>query len=301
MNKKVISIVAAVAIAAAAVVVIKTKSSQTAIEPKSAVPSPPLIGTGTLEAKNVVIIAPKTTARILSLHADEGDSVHTGQLLAQLEPSEIEAALNESRAGIEKSRAQHEAQNALIGDLQARYDLSDSNLKRYATLHKEGYVTQAEYDSAVAAQKSAASQLHSAKQTLALYERDIQKAQASSAVQQAKLDDLILRSPIDGIILSRNAEAGSTLGSGSAVFRVADPKSSWVKVYIDEAQIHKIAMGGKAQVNLRTHPGKVFEASVVRIGVESDRVTEERVVYLALKQSPEIFHLGDQAEAKFLP
>ena len=40
---------------------------------------------------------------------------------------------------------------------------------------------------------------------------------------------------------------------------------------------------------------------VVRIGVESDRVTEERVVYLGLKHLPEAFHLGDQAEAKFLP
>lgn len=300
MNKKVVSIATAVAIAAA-VVIIKTQSSQTPSEPKTVVASPPLIGTGTLEAKNVVIIAPKTTARILSLHADEGDSVHAGQLLVQLEPSEIEAALTESRAGIEKSRAQREAQNALIGDLQARYELSDTNLKRYASLHKEGYVTQAEYDSAMAAQKSATSQLHSAQKTLALYERDIQKSQASSAVQQAKLNDLKLHSPIEGIVLSRNAEAGSTLGAGSAVFRVADPKSSWVKVYIDEAQIHKIAMGGKAQVCLRTHPGKVFEASVVRIGVESDRVTEERVVYLALKHSPEAFHLGDQAEAKFLP
>jgi HlyD family secretion protein len=300
MTKKVVSIAAAVAIAAA-VVVIKTQSSQTPSEPKALVSSPPLIGTGTLEAKNVVIIAPKTTARILSLHADEGDSVRAGQVLAQMEPSEIEAALNESRAGIEKSRAQHSAQNALIGDLQARYELSDANLKRYASLHKEGFVTQAEYDSAVAAQKSAASQLQSAKQTLALYERDIQKAQASSAVQQAKFDDLTLRSPIDGVILSRNAEAGSTIGAGSAVFRVADPESAWVKVYIDEAQIHKIALGGKAQVSLRTHPGKLFDAGVVRIGVESDRVTEERVVYLGLKHSPEAFHLGDQAEAKFLP
>ncbi len=301
MNKKVISIAAVVAIAATAFVFIKTQSSQTQSEPKRVVSSAPLIGTGTLEAKNIVIIAPKTTARILSLHADEGDSVRAGQLLAQMEPSEIEAALNESRVGIEKSRAQREAQNALIGDLHARYELSDANLKRYASLHKEGFVTQAEYDSAVAAQRSAASQLQSAKQTLALYERDIQKTQASSAVQQAKFDDLMLRSPIDGVILSRNAEAGSTIGAGSAVFRVADPKSSWVKVYIDEAQIHKIALGGKAQVSLRTHPGKLFDASVVRIGVESDRVTEERVVYLALKQSPEAFNLGDQAEAKFLP
>lgn len=301
MNKKIISIAAAIAIVSVVFVVINMKASREQTVSKHVVPVPPLIGTGTLEAKNVVIIAPKTTARILSLHADEGDSVHAGQLLAQMEPNEIEAALSESRAGIEKSRAQREAQTGLISDLKARYDLSNINLKRYESLHKEGYVTQAEYDSAVAAQKSAASQLYSAKQTLALYERDIQKAQASSAVQQAKLDDLMLRSPIEGIILSRNAEEGSTVGAGSTVFRVADPKSSWVKVYIDEAQIHNIALGSKAQVRLRTYPKKVFDANVVRIGVESDRVTEERVVYLALQQSPEIFHLGDQAEAKFLP
>lgn len=301
MNKKFVSAVAAIAIAAAAFIVIKTQSSNAQTESEQIVPAPPLIGTGTLEAKNVVIIAPKTTAKILSLYADEGDRIHAGQLLAQMETSEVEAALNESRASIDKSRAQREAQSGLISDLQARYELADANLKRYAPLHKEGFVTQAEYDTAVAAQKSAKAQLHSAMQTLALFERDIQKAQASSAVQQAKMDDLILRSPIEGIVLSRNAEAGSTVGAGSPVFRLADPKSAWVKVYVDEAQIHKISLGSKAQVTLRTYPDTVFDARVVRIGVESDRITEERVVYLSLEQQPEAFHLGDQAEAKFLP
>lgn len=300
MNRKILFGVAIIAIAAAGFI-IKTKSSAVLREPAPITSAPPLIGTGTLEAKNIVVIAPKTTAKILSLNVDEGDTIHAGQLLAQLETSEIEAAMNESLASIEKSRAQREAQNGLISDLQARYDLSDSNLKRYATLHKEGFVTQAEYDTVVAAQKSAKAQLQSAKQTLALYERDIQKVQASRAVQQARMEDLMLRSSIDGIVLSRNAEAGSTVGAGSTIFRLADPKSAWVKVYIDEAQIHKIALGSKAKVTLRTYPDTLFDAKVFRIGVESDRITEERVVYLTLEQQPKAFHLGDQAEAKFLP
>lgn len=299
MNKKILFGVAIIAIVSVGFI-IKTKFSTIQTKPVEVVSSPPLIGTGTLEAKNIVIIAPKTTVKILILNVDEGDSIRAGQLLAQLEASEVDAALNESRASIEKSRAQREAQNGLISDLQARYDLSDANLKRYETLHKEGFVTQVEYDTVVAAQKSAKAQLQSAKQTLALYERDIQKAQASREVQEAKREDLMLRSSIDGIVLSRNAEAGSTVGAGSAIFRLADPKSVWVKVYIDEAQVHKIALGSKAQVSLRTYPGRVFYAKVVRIGVESDRITEERVVYLALEQQPKAFHLGDQAEAKFL-
>lgn len=300
MNKKILFGVAIIAIVATGLF-IKSKSSRLQTNSMKAVPVPPLIGTGTLEAKNIVVIAPKTTAKILLLSVDEGDTIHAGQLLAQLETSEVEAALNESLASIEKSRAQRESQNGLISDLQARYELSESNLKRYATLHKEGFVTQVEYDTAIAAQKSAKAQLHSAKQTLALYERDIQKAQASRAVQEAKREDLMLRSSIDGIVLSRNAEAGSTIGAGSTIFRLADPKSVWVKVYIDEAQVHKIALGSKAQVSLRTYPDTLFDAKVIRIGVESDRITEERVVYLTLEQQPKSFHLGDQAEARFQP
>lgn len=254
-------------------------------------------GIGTLEAKEVVVLAPKTTSRIEAISADEGDAVKRNQIVVSMEASELHANVRESNALIAKSRSQRLAQQALIEDLEAKYTLADTTLKRYAALLKGGFVTQAEFDTAQALERSAKAQCNSAKENLALSAHDIEKSEAILAAQRAKMDDLALRSPFDGVVISRNAEAGSTVGAGVAVVRIADPKTLWVKIYIDEAQSSEVKIGQKATVILRSRPKQTFSGEVVRVGVESDRVTEERIVYLKLSDTPESFHIGEQAEA----
>ena len=118
-----------------------------------------VFGTGTLEAEEIVILAPKTTAKIQNLYADEGDMVHAGQVLAVMEPSELTAALHEGEASIAKSRSQLSAAKASLKDLKAKAHLTDQTLERYKELLKGGFVTQAEYDSAYASAQSASALL----------------------------------------------------------------------------------------------------------------------------------------------
>jgi HlyD family secretion protein len=66
--------------------------------------------------------------------------------------------------------------------------------------------------------------------------------------------------------------------------------------YIDEARSGAISEGQRAEVRLRSLPHHVFRAHVVRIGIESDRVNEERRVFVKCEQCPARFHLGEQAE-----
>lgn len=255
-------------------------------------------GIGTLEAKEVVILAPKTTAKIQALYADEGDALTRGQVLAKMDVAELHATIQESAALIAKSRAQLSSQRGVIDDLKAKSDLADATLERYTALLKGGFVTQAEFDAAHASARSAKAQWMSAKETLLLFSHDIEKSEAVSAAQQEKIEDLTLRSPLDGIVLSRNAEAGSTVGAGNAVFRLADPKTVWAKIYVDEAQSGALKVGQRAAVTLRSQSKTTFEGEVVRIGVESDRITEERIVYVRLRTLPETLHIGEQVEAR---
>lgn len=300
MNKKLILIIMAVAVAGGGIFFLVSKNKN---EPIKEVVSKeiysPIIGTGTLEAKTVIVIAPKTTAKIVSTYSDEGKNVKKGEILAKMETSEIEASINENIALIEKNKAQSESQKAHINDLQAKYDLAKINLDRYEKLLADGFVAKAEYDSILALEKSAKAQLQSANKTLLFFNKETQKSEASKQVQIAKLNDLKLVSPIDGVVLSKNAEEGSTIVAGSPIFRLADPKTIWVKVFVDESRIGEISLGTKAQVSLRTSPNVIFDAKVTRIGVESDRITEERIVYLELNKQLPNFNLGDQAEAKF--
>lgn len=255
-------------------------------------------GVGTLEAKEIVVLAPKTTAKLQALYADEGDVVKADQILAKMEISELRGNVQESTASIAKSRSQLAVSKAVIEDLEAKKSLSDATLSRYGTLLKGGFVTQAEFDAAQAAQRSASAQLAAAVENLRLSAHDIEKGEAALAAQMAKIDDLTLRSPFEGFVVSRNAEVGSTVGSGSAVFRIANPKTLWVKVYIDERQSGALKIGQSATVTLRSFPEKRFAGEVARIGVESDRITEERVVYIRLRDLPEFLHIGEQAEAE---
>lgn len=254
-------------------------------------------GVGTIEAKEIVILAPKTTSKLEELFADEGDTIRQGQVLAKMEISELRGNLQESTAIIAKSRAQLASQNAIIEDLKAKKNLADMTLVRYTTLLKGGFVTQAEFDSAQATAQSAAAQLMSAKENLKLSEHDIERSLATRTSQQEKIDDFTLRSPFDGVVVSRNFEVGSTVGAGMAVFRIANPKTLWIKTYIDERQSAKVKVGQSAAVTLRSFPDRKFTGKVVRIGVESDRITEERVVYIGLDTIPHPIHIGEQTEA----
>lgn len=254
-------------------------------------------GAGTLEAKEVIVLAPKSTSKIESLEADEGERVSRGAILARMEASELGANLREGTALIEKSRAQSASQKALIDDLKAKEALADATLSRYRNLIKGGYVTQAELDSAEAAARSARAQRLNAQEALRQSEHEIERSIGAKEALDAKHEDALLRSPVDGIVLARDAEAGSTVGAGASVFRIVDPSKVWVKIYIDERQAGGLKTGQKASVTLRSAGGKTFDATVVRIGVQSDRVTEERVVYLRLHALPEPLYIGEQAEA----
>lgn len=255
-------------------------------------------GVGTLEAKEVITIAPKNTSTISTVYADEGDHVVKGALLAQMELSELTGAQLQNSAIVEKSRSQMASQKAAIEDMRAKKVLADATLTRYKNLSKGGFVTQAELDTAQASAQSANAALVSAQESLKLSQHEIQRAVGSLDSVNATIRDYSLRSPIDGIILSRDAEAGSTISPAAPVFKIANPKNVWIRTYIDERQSAGLKVGQAAIVTLRSTGDQKYAGVVRRIGMVSDRITEERVVYITLDTLPDPLYLGEQAEVQ---
>jgi multidrug resistance efflux pump len=265
---------------------------------KTQAPMSHVNGVGTLEAKEIITISPKNVSTVDTVYADEGDHVAKGARLAQMELSELNGVQQQNSAIVEKSRSQMASQKALIEDLKAKKTLADATLTRYKNLNKGGFVTQAELDTAQASSQSANAALASAQEALKQSRHEIQRAEGSLNSVSATIRDYSLRSPIDGIILSREAEAGSTIGAGTPVFKIANPKSVWVRAYIDERQSGSLQVGQSAIVTLRSTGEKKYSGTVRRIGVVSDRITEERIVYVALDTLPEPLYLGEQAEVQ---
>ena len=94
------------------------------------------------------------------------------------------------------------------------------------------------------------------------------------------------------------SRAGTVVRAGDPIFTLMDPGTVWTLAYIDEARAGSIAPGQAAEVRLRSLPHEVFYGTVDRIGIESDRVNEERRVWIACDRCPAQVYLGEQAEVR---
>ncbi|NCB53901.1 MAG: efflux RND transporter periplasmic adaptor subunit, partial [Epsilonproteobacteria bacterium] len=112
-------------------------------------------GVGTIEAKETIVLAPKTTTKVLSLFADQGETVAKGKVLAVMDPSDLLASKEEALMAMKKSQMSLLSQQSLLKDLEAKYTLAHTTLIRYQHLISEGFVAQAELDTAFSAEQSA--------------------------------------------------------------------------------------------------------------------------------------------------
>ncbi|MDD2385058.1 MAG: efflux RND transporter periplasmic adaptor subunit [Sulfurospirillaceae bacterium] len=256
-----------------------------------------VFGVGTIEAKEIILLAPKTTSKVLSLFADQGDTVGQEKILATMDPSDLLAVKEEALMSLKKSQMSLLAQQSLIKELEAKYHLAHTTLTRYENLTSKGFAAQAELDIAIAAEQSAKAQLENATAQIRVQQADVKRNESLTKSNSAKIEDLILRSPSNMLVISRDAEIGTTVPAGVPVFRLVNPDTIWVKIYINERQSGSLHVGQSASVHLRSHPEKIYKGHIARIGLESDRVTEEREINITLDNPPLPLYLGERAEA----
>jgi HlyD family secretion protein len=127
------------------------------------------------------------------------------------------------------------------------------------------------------------------------------QAEAGLAVAREQLADTVLLSPFAGYVVTRALEPGAPVTPGTAIFKLADPRSSWVTVYVDERDTAALAPGHSADIVFRSLPQRAYRGRVARIQREGDRVTEQLAVDLSLDERPGRLTLGEQVEATIRP
>lgn len=235
--------------------------------------TPAIQGVGTVEAKVVVEVGAKITGRVVSIAVDQGDTVATGQLLVRLDEEEHAAAVRQAEAALARARATEA--------------LARINAERWRQLHAEGGVARVEMDVRVTEAAVAADELKNAEATVEL--------------ARARLADTVIVSSLDGYVVSRVLEPGTTVNPGTPILKIADPGTAWVTVHVDERETGAIHPADPAEITLRSQPGQTFQGRVARIQRESDRVTEQLAVDIAFVQKPPRLTLGEQAEAIIRP
>ena len=192
----------------------------------------------------------KASGAVIELPIEVGDQVEKGALIAKLDQVDERTALAQARADLDIARAE--------------LDLAEKNFERRQQLFSGDIISkeaqdQTELDLAVARSKL---------------------VQATTALDRAEeqMEDTVIRSPVDGIILQKYVERGqiiasgvSNVGGGTPIADVADMRNVHIEAGIDEIDISKIVVGQKAAIRAEAYPDKVYTGEVVRIAPKIGR------------------------------
>lgn len=258
--------------------------------------SPAAFGIGTVEARRGWMVGPTAAGRVLRVLADVGDSVQPGQLLAEMDPVDLDQRMAALDASLARTRSAQAAAQAQVQDASARQQLSAGNLRRNEDLARQSFISPGALEGRQQELASASAALHSAQANAVGAGQEVQRLTAERAALVQQRGNVRLLAPAAGVVTTREAEPGTTVVAGQAVLRLVDPASLWVKTRIDQGRAAGLAVGQTVQVVLRSQPGHTHAATVARLELLADAVTEERIAQVAWASPPTGVSVGELAE-----
>ena len=276
-------------------VIIKRPLSVEVVELEHDVPVQ-VFGLGTVEARILSKVGFEVGGALVELAVDHGDRIKQGAMLARLHSTEQQARVSKAQASLAQAEAALQKGEAALVRSRAILKQRRQTNRRQQTLAKQKAVSQEVADEAQMNETVAAADVTVAESEVAVAHATLQDARAQLTLETTILDYYTLLAPYDAVLVARNKELGSVLNPGESLFTLVGPASVWALAYVDEARAGHLQLGQPAEVRLRSRPNESLLAHVVRIDIESDRVSEERRVYVKCDQCPADFHLGEQVE-----
>ena len=235
---------------------------------------------GLVEPVQVVEVKSNASGELLGVYAETGDRVEKGTLLAEIDPRDVQSAVDQAQADEESAKV--------------RQSIAEAEQRRSERLFDEGVLSAQEVD----ATKEAAA---SARATLV-------RAETVLRLAREKRQDVTIRAPTDGTILERNAEPGQIIASatsnvsgGTTLFRMADLSTMEIRAKVDEVDIGTVHPDQPAQVTVEAYPNRTFVGQVAKI--EPQAVVEQNVtmfpVLVRLDNPEGLLKVGMNAEVTF--
>ena len=238
-------------------------------------------------------VSPKTSGRILEIRVREGDRVYRGDIIAVLDDELLRARVEQAQAELQQAEAkarsardqiavleeQLRQEEANVAQQEAAHDIASFDKEAYTRLAKSGAVSERLGKQAVSTADQQAAAVVGAKRRvagvnmqLAQQQAAIADAMASVGQAQAQLtearenrQDLTVKAPFDGTVVTRVAEPGEVITSGTPVITLLDLSKVYLRGFIPEGQIGKVKLGQAAHVYLDSNPTQPVDAYVSRI------------------------------------
>jgi RND family efflux transporter MFP subunit len=255
-----------------------------------------VFGIGTVGAKNIYTINAQTGGKILSILTDEGEWVKKGDLLVTIDTVDLPAKLDSAKEFVKKAKFELEASKKNLLNQKSQKSLALSTYKRYKNLKAQAFVSQTEYDKTKTDLDGINAQMDATKAHINSAKIEITRAIRSVQSLQEQLSRYKIYAPVDGYVIVKDAELNQHVNSSHSILKIVDPKTVWIKAYIDERISAKVKVGQKSIITLRSQGAKKFTGYVKRIVAQSDAVTGEREVNIAFDTLPLPFYINEQAE-----
>lgn len=201
--------------------------------------------TGTIEAVTSVTVGTQVSGIVNKLYVDYNSQVKKGQVIAELDKTNLLSELNTAKANMASAQSQLNYQNA--------------NMKRYQTLYQKGLVSADDYENALLTYRQAKEQVATAKE-------QVQRAQTN-------LGYATITSPIDGTVISKSVEEGQTVAASfntPELFTIAkDLTNMQVVADVDEADIGGVKEGDRVTFTVDAYPDDTFEGTVKQVRLQA--------------------------------
>lgn len=211
--------------------------------------------TGSVEPVNTVTVGSEISGRIDEVLVDYNDVVKKGQLLARIDTTVL-------LSNVEKSKANLAAAEASVAQAEATRREAAAKLTRSRALVAKGWVSKETLDTSVASAARAVANVASAK-------AQVVQAQAQLDSDRTTLAKADIKSPIDGIVISRDIDPGQTVAATfqtPTLFSVAeDLRVMELEVDVDEADVGGVVKGQKATFTVDAYPDKRFDAAITSL------------------------------------
>lgn len=230
-----------------------------------------LVANTTLDSIRKVNVFSKVNAVVIRMPVEEGSVVSAGQLLAQLDESEIRNEYQQAEIAVDEARL-------ALEQAEVRARLSASEYQRAHSLYEENLTSKQEFDQAALASRTDELAMQSAQQQLAAVRARLEAA-------SIQLEYTRITSPIEGVVTSRLIEVGDQLSVSQQVFTVEEFPPLWARIQLPEKTLTQLRPGQPARISVETFPGERFPARIKMISPTIDAASGTVKVTLEVDHS----------------
>ena len=227
---------------------------------------------GKIQPKRLVNISADTPGRVVNLAVNEGDRIHKGQFLLQIDPKSLRTRVEGGTASLQAAEAALEQMRQAVETGRVQLQQARQTLARQQDLWKQQLTTREVLDKAENDVKAAESSLREREKTATAQASRIAQERASLASAQYDLSKVRIESPIEGIVTRRNIQEGETAvvgtmnNPGTVLLTLADMSIIQAEVEVDETNIPHVQIGQIGKITIDALPDRTFKGHVTEIG-----------------------------------